>query len=97
MSESKFYIPKPFDTKSITLTAELSSLIEKTAENLHDVWARKRMDEGWSWGPERNDLKRTTPCLVPYGDLPESEKDYDRSMAVETIKTLLAMGYKIEK
>ena len=97
MLESKFYIPKPFDTKSITLTTELSSLIEKTAENLHDVWARKRMDEGWSWGPERNDQKRTTPCLVPYGDLPESEKDYDRSMAVETIKTLLAMGYKIEK
>ena len=97
MPESKFYIPKPFDTKSITLTPELSSLIEKTAENLHDVWARKRMNEGWSWGPERNDQKRTTPCLVPYGDLPESEKDYDRSMAVETIKTLLAMGYRIEK
>ena len=35
--------------------------------------------------------------LVPYRDLPENEKTYDRNMVTSTIKILLARGYKIEK
>lgn len=56
---------------------------------------QKRVNEGWKWGPHRNDALMETPCLVPYPDLPESEKEYDRSLATEVIKMLLAMGYSI--
>lgn len=91
------YDPQPIDLNSIVLPDALSLLTEDIAESLHDVWARNRLNEGWTWGHERNDSLRTTPCLVPYRDLPENEKTYDRNMVTSTIKILLARGYKIEK
>ena len=73
------YQPKPIDTSSVSLTPEILELRELLAENAHDHWARQRMAEGWSYGPERNDRRKESPCLVPYDRLPESEKQYDRS------------------
>ena len=72
-------------------------LTEEIAENVHDIWAVGRMKEGWTYGEERNDAQKTTPCLVPYGELSESEKAYDRNTALETLKSIVALGYKIEK
>jgi hypothetical protein len=60
------------------------------------VWAAQRTADGWSYGPERDDVMRKHPCLVPYSDLPESERTYDRKMVTETIRALLALGYSIE-
>ena len=40
--------------------------------------------------------KKTTPLLVPYNELAESEKEYDRNTALETIKLIIKMGYRIE-
>ena len=91
------YTPKPIDTSSIELSGELQELTEKLAENVHDTWALGRIKEGWTYGKERNDALKQTPCLVPYNELPESEKEYDRSTAVSTVKVILAMGFKIEK
>ena len=91
------YQPKPFDTTGISLPCDLAALTERIAENVHDVWAASRIKEGWTYGPVRNDAKKQTPCLVPYKDLPECEKAYDRSTALETIKLILALGYTIEK
>lgn len=91
------YDPRPVDTGTIFLSPELSVLTESISKNIHDVWGRRRMDEGWKWGPSRNDVKKTTPCLIPYEELPEIEKEYDRSMVLETIKMIIALGYKIEK
>jgi ryanodine receptor 2 len=79
------------------LPAEIRELTEQLAENTHETWASKRMGEGWRWGPRRDDTKKEHPCLVPYADLPESEKDYDRSAAIETLKVIVALGYRIEK
>ncbi len=90
------YIPEPIDTNDIELTPELIELTEKLAKNVHEQWAKMRMDEGWTYGPCRNSEKKENPCLVPYEDLPESEKAYDRESAMETIKVLLKLGYKIE-
>ncbi|MEE0894784.1 MAG: RyR domain-containing protein, partial [Bacteroidales bacterium] len=56
-----------------------------------------RKADGWNYGPQRNDEKKENPCLVPYSQLPEREKDYDREMAVNTIKLLLKLGYEIKK
>lgn len=89
------YIPNPVDTSDIVLPGSLVELTEKIAENVHDVWARQRMAEGWVYGPERSTERKTSPCLVPYGDLPEEEKAYDRNTAMETLKLILKLGYEI--
>lgn len=91
------YTPNPIDTSSVKLCDELTELTEKLAENVHDTWAQNRIKEGWTYGKERNDVLKQTPCLVPYDELPESEKEYDRSTAVSTVKVILAMGFRIEK
>lgn len=91
------YQPHPLNTEDIVLTDDLLALKEKIAENVHEVWAAGRIAEGWTYGQVRDDAKKTTPCLVPYADLPDSEKEYDRNTAFQTIKLIIAMGYKIEK
>ena len=91
------YKPNPIDTSFIKVPDSLLPLTEQIAENVHEVWAQARVKEGWSFGEKRDDEKKQTPCLVPYSDLPESEKDYDRNTAMETIKLILSLGYKIEK
>lgn len=91
------YTPTPIDTRGIELSPELLELTEKLAENVHEQWARKRMDEGWQYGPYRDDIQKLNPCIAPYDELPESEKAYDRETAMETIKVLLKLGYTICK
>ena len=91
------YVPKPKDTSDIVLDDELLALTEIIAENVHEMWAKKRLSEGWRYGAERSDVNKTTPCLIPYDELDETEKDYDRSTALETIKLVISLGYSIEK
>ena len=92
----KEYTPKPIDTSGIVLPQELLYLSERIAENVHDVWAVGRLAEGWSYG-EKDAEKKTTPLLVPYQDLPDSEKEYDRKSAIETLKLVITWGYRIVK
>ena len=91
------YDPQPMSTRHIDLPAEIHELIERLAENTHDVWARQRMADGWTYGPQRDDRDKHHPGLVPYSQLSESEKEYDRNTAVETLKVILALGYEIVK
>jgi len=91
------YYPHPIDTDCIVLPEEIQELTEKLAENTHDVWARQRLQEGWTHGPQRDDAGKKHPCLVPYTQLPEAEKQYDRATVVQTVKVILALGYRIEK
>lgn len=94
---NKEYTPKPVDTQSVELPKELLPLIEEMAKNVHEVWAQNRINEGWSYGAERDDAKKTHPCLVAYEDLPESEKEYDRATSQETLKLILKLGFEISK
>lgn len=91
------YTPKPINTDGIELPKELLELTDKIAENVHDVWAEGRIKEGWSYGEKRDDNKKQNPCLVPYDELSESEKSYDKNTALQTLKLICALGYKIEK
>lgn len=91
------YTPKPIDTSSIKLSDDLEELKEQIAKNVHDVWALQRINEGWTFGEKKNSDLRQTPLLVPYEELPESEKEYDRNTAYETLKLIIKLGYKIEK
>jgi ryanodine receptor 2 len=89
------YEPKPIDTSAAQLSAELRELTERLAENAHELWAAQRISEGWTYGPERDDRGKRHPDLVPYTDLSESEKEYDRLTALGTLKAILSLGYLI--
>ena len=91
------YNPQPIDVSDVVLPLELEDLIEALAENVHDTWAKGRIDEGWTYGPVRDDARKHHPCLVPYNELPESEKEYDRNTAVSTLKFIVKKGYAIYK
>lgn len=91
------YTPNPKNVEDIVLPEELLALTEQIAENVHEVWAAARIAQGWTYGPVRDDDKKQTPCLVPYADLPEVEKDYDRNTAMETLKLIVSLGYDIRK
>jgi hypothetical protein len=91
------YEPEPIDTSHERLPEGIEQLIEILAKNTHDNWAARRRAAGWSYGPRRDDEKKTHPGLVAYDELSESEKDYDRATAVEALKAIMALGYEIRK
>ena len=91
------YKPRPVDTSLITLRSDIVDLTERLAKNTHDVWAKERMAQGWRFGPERNDSRKEHPSLVPYEELPEAEKVYDRNTAIQALKAVIAFGYRISK
>ncbi len=91
------YQPKPVDTAQVQLPRDLLDLIERLAEHNHDIWAQQRIADGWTYGPQRDDAKKQHPDLVPYAELPEGEKEYDRKTAIGLIKAIVALGYRIER
>ena len=93
----KPYTPQPIDTSHIELSADLLELTELLAKNTHEVWATQRFAEGWKYGTERSDTEKQHPCLVTYEDLPEKEKEYDRNTAMETLKVIRKLGFRINE
>lgn len=91
------YIPHPIDTSEWLLPESLTELTERLAESTHDNWAQRRLAEGWNWGPARDDEAKQHPGLVPYAQLPDTEKNYDRATAIETLKAIMALGYRIDR
>ena len=89
------YSPTPIDTSDIALSEDLAGLTEAMARNVHEVWAAGRIKEGWTFGTIRDDLNKTHPCLIPYEQLPESEREYDRQTAIQTLKLIMKLGYTI--
>ena len=91
------HTPYPIDASDVLLPPELLELTEQIAANVHEIWSRQRIADGWRYGKERNDTLKEHPCLVPYKDLPENEKAYDRQTAIETLKVVLQSGFEIRK
>src|SRR3954452_19300308 len=89
------YTPRPPDTTRVVLPAGIDALTEQLAENAHEVWAAERIAQGWVHGPCRDDAAKRHPCLVPYADLSEAEKTFDRATALQTLRLILALGYTI--
>ena len=89
------YTPSPIYTEGVTLPIELVGSSRNLRKNNHDHWARQRIEDGWTYGSRRDDALKTHPDLVPYGEVPESEKEYDRTSVVETLKVILSLGYQI--
>lgn len=95
MKTKEQYIPTPIDTSDIQLPEELNPLLEAMAKNVHEIWSQERISQGWTYGKKRDDENKLHPCLVPYEELPEEEKEYDRNTSVETLKLILKLGFKI--
>ncbi|MDE6337566.1 MAG: Ryanodine receptor Ryr [Muribaculaceae bacterium] len=95
--KEEIYKPKPVETYDVKLPEDLLPLVEEMAKNVHEVWAQNRLNDGWTYGPIRDDAKKHHPCLVAYEDLPESEKDYDRATSQETLKFILKSGFSVVK
>ena len=95
--KTKKYIPQPIDTTDVELPKELEMLVEQMSKNVHEVWSETRISQGWQYGEQRNDEQKTHPCLVPYEELPESEKEYDRNTSIETLKLIMKLGFKITR
>ena len=89
------YQPKPIDTSDIILPDGISDILEELAKNTHEVWAAGKLKEGYS--TEQNAGKMTHPSLIPYEDLPESQKEYDRNTLLETIRLLIKLGFDNQK
>lgn len=91
------YIPDPIDTSDVVVGKDIMELAEKLAENTHEVWAQGKLDDGWTYGETLDREKKTHPLLIPYEELTEGDKDYDRRTSLETLKLLIKLGYRIEK
>lgn len=91
------YTPMPLDISDVELSKDLLILTERLAKNIHEVWAKSRMDQGWTYGPTRDDARKKHPCLIPYEELPEEEKDYDRNTALGTLKFVIKQGFEVKK
>lgn len=89
------YCPQPVDTRDIELPDSLFPLSEALARNIHEVWAQQRIAEGWTYGPCKDGEAKTTPLLIPYEELDENEKAYDRNSVFETLKLITKLGYSI--
>lgn len=89
------YIPNPIDTSDIQLPEELNPLLEAMAKNVHEIWAQERISQGWTYGEKRDDELKTHPCLIPYKDLSDEEKEYDRNTSIGTLKLIMKLGFKI--
>lgn len=91
------YVPMPENVDEVELPKGLDVLVEQIAKNVHDTWAKARIEQGWTYGEQRDDVMKTHPCLVPYEELSETEKEYDRNTSISTLKLIMKFGFKISK
>ena len=89
------WLPAPVDTSSVDLGESESQLSEQLAAESHHIWARLRIDEGWRRGPRRDDFRKEDPHLVPYDELPEAEKERNRKTSQQTLRSIVALGFRI--
>lgn len=89
------FVPNPVDISAVILPALVDNIKDKLAENIHEMWALNKIEAGWSWGERRDDLHRIHPCLTSFEKLPAAEKRYDCQLAVQTLKTIISLGYYI--
>jgi ryanodine receptor 2 len=92
LPERSQYRPQALDTSGVNLD-DGRNVVESLARNAHEVWAQMRTQNGWTYGPERNDALKLHPCLVPFEELPESDRAFDRAMVAELLKAAILMGF----
>ncbi|XP_074541836.1 ryanodine receptor 3 isoform X3 [Halichoeres trimaculatus] len=93
---SNGYKPAPLDLSDVKLNAGQEVLVDKLAENAHNVWAKDRIKQGWTYGIQQDLKSRRNPRLVPYALLDERTKKSNRDSLREAIRTMVGYGYDID-
>eukprot|EP00057_Strongylocentrotus_purpuratus_P023442 XP_011677916.1 PREDICTED: ryanodine receptor 3-like [Strongylocentrotus purpuratus] len=93
---SNGYKPAPYNLSTIHLNVKMEKLVELLAENAHNVWAKDRIAQGWTYGLSEETSYKRNPQLVPYNQLNDQAKKLNRDTASETIRTILGFGYALE-
>ncbi|XP_034049809.1 ryanodine receptor 2 isoform X2 [Thalassophryne amazonica] len=93
---SSGYKPAPLDLNHMKLTSTQEAMVDKLAENAHNVWARDRIRQGWTYGIQQDVKNRRNPRLVPYTLLDERTKKSNKDSLREAVRTLLGYGYNLE-
>uniref|UniRef100_A0A672KZ94 Ryanodine receptor 3 n=1 Tax=Sinocyclocheilus grahami TaxID=75366 RepID=A0A672KZ94_SINGR len=93
---SNGYKPSPLDLSDVKLSAAQELLVDKLAENAHNVWAKDRIKQGWTYGIQQDVKSKRNPRLVPYALLDERTKKSNRDSLREAIRTLIGYGYSVE-
>uniref|UniRef100_A0A8B9LR02 Ryanodine receptor 2b (cardiac) n=1 Tax=Astyanax mexicanus TaxID=7994 RepID=A0A8B9LR02_ASTMX len=90
------YRPTPVDQSGISLSAGQEALVEALTENEHNLWARERIRQGWSYATQLDVKGKRSPQLVPFSLLEERIKCCSREAARDALGTLLGLGYAVE-
>lgn len=90
------YKPAPLDLSAVVLTPKLEELVDQLAENTHNLWAKERIQQGWTYGLNEDAENLRSPHLVPYSKVDEAIKKANRDTASETVRTLLVYGYNLD-
>nr|XP_021335867.1 ryanodine receptor 2 [Danio rerio] len=93
---SSGYKPAPMDLCHIKLASTQEAMVDKLAENAHNVWARDRIRQGWTYGIQQDIKNKRNPRLVPYVLLDERTKKSNKDSLREAVRTLLGYGYNLE-
>jgi len=99
LKDQSFHVVKVPESQDVSLV--VCSFSDKEFEELasqeHDRWCRERKSDGWTYGPARDDTKKVHDAIVPWADLPEMYKHYDRAFC-RTWPTLFSKGgYEIRR
>ncbi|KAM3723537.1 Ryanodine receptor [Dirofilaria immitis] len=87
------FVPVLVDISNVVLPEFAMEIHEKLAENLHELWAMRKIELGWSYGEVRDQKTRRHPCLTSFQQLPQNEKTYNINLAIDTMKTIEALRY----
>uniref|UniRef100_A0A665TV22 Ryanodine receptor 3 n=1 Tax=Echeneis naucrates TaxID=173247 RepID=A0A665TV22_ECHNA len=93
---SNGYKPAPLELSDVKLNSGQEVLVDKLAENAHNVWAKDRIKQGWTYGIQQDIKSRRNPRLVPYALLDERTKKSNRDSLREAIRTMVGYGYDID-
>ncbi len=70
-------------------------LLDELARDEHDRWMAAKTAAGWAYGPHTDELARRHDALLPWDDLPESQKDKDRALVIGIPAILSRCGYAV--
>uniref|UniRef100_A0A673CUD6 Ryanodine receptor 2b (cardiac) n=1 Tax=Sphaeramia orbicularis TaxID=375764 RepID=A0A673CUD6_9TELE len=90
------YRPAPLDLSHVLLSSALEEVVNLLAENDHNVWARERIKQGWTYGAQQDVKAKRSPHLVPYSLLDERSRRAGRAGVRDAVCTLLTYGYSLE-
>jgi hypothetical protein len=71
------------------------SHLELLAQREHERWLQAKLEAGWRYAPQTDKSQKLHACLVPWAELPESERQKDRVLVQAIPRILAKAGYTV--